>query len=62
VYLSITGIGVREGLLRDSELTNEMMNKLKGSNQNFEDSLFVDPEGGTSRQTLLDKQYTYTYT
>lgn len=42
--ISILGIGfgMNNGFLRDSELNNELMNKLKGSFNTLDDSLFID--------------------
>jgi hypothetical protein len=39
---------------RESELTNEVMNKLQGSHQVYEDSLFCDIDEKTQR-TYIDK-------
>lgn len=57
--ISITAISyaISQKFHRESELTNDMMNRLQGSNQNFDDSLFNEDEK-TSRYSLLERQIT----
>jgi hypothetical protein len=54
------GYGLNQGIYREQDLNNEIMNRLKGNQANYDDSLFnTTQDDRTSRTTVVEKQYTY---